>query len=98
MVPVDLTGPQQSLVDILTGIDIVISCIVAFSLQQQIPLAEAAKKAGVKRFVPCNFGTPAPRGIMWLDDQVGSLRAIMCVPCEEKEKTQLKQSLEIRGS
>ncbi|CAI4213526.1 unnamed protein product [Parascedosporium putredinis] len=69
VVSADLTGSQDALVGILTGIEVVISCIVFSSLKDQVPLAEASKKAGVKRFVPCNFGTPAPRGIMWLDDQ-----------------------------
>ena len=70
VVATDLTGPQEALVSILTGIDVVVSCIVFSSIHDQVPLAEAAKKAGVKRFVPCNFGTPAPRGAMWLNDQV----------------------------
>ncbi|KAI2465041.1 NAD(P)-binding protein [Annulohypoxylon bovei var. microspora] len=66
---VDLTGPKEKLVKVLTGIDVVISCIVFSSLNDQIPLVEAAKQAGVKRFVPCDFATPAPRGVMWLRDQ-----------------------------
>ncbi|OQD84177.1 hypothetical protein PENSOL_c131G06012 [Penicillium solitum] len=38
--------------------------------QDQIPLAKAAKKAGVKGFVPCGFITVCPPGgIMWLRDE-----------------------------
>ncbi|KAH9890175.1 NAD(P)-binding protein [Xylariomycetidae sp. FL2044] len=65
----DLTGPKQDLVRVLQGADVLISCIVAFKLLDQIPLAEAAKEAGVKRFVPCNFSTPAPRGVTYFTDQ-----------------------------
>lgn len=70
MVAADLKGPKQALADILTGIDVVISCVPFSALQDQIPFAEAAKEAGVKRFVPCNFANPAPRGVAWLIDQV----------------------------
>ncbi|OTA95364.1 hypothetical protein M434DRAFT_393940 [Hypoxylon sp. CO27-5] len=69
VVAANLTGAQDDLIQILTGIDVVISCIVYTNLNDQIPLAEAAKKAGVKRFVPCDFSTPAPRGVMILHDQ-----------------------------
>jgi hypothetical protein len=57
-------------VKLLTGIDVVISCIYWANLNDQIPLAEAAKEAGVKRFVPSSFQTPAPRGVMRLADMV----------------------------
>ncbi|PKY06296.1 isoflavone reductase family protein [Aspergillus campestris IBT 28561] len=66
----DLRGSEDSLVDALTGIDVVISCVGPAEQQDQIPLAKAAKKAGVKRFVPCGFITVAPPGgIMWLRDE-----------------------------
>jgi hypothetical protein len=64
-------------VGILSGVDVVISCIVFTALEEQVHLAEAAKAAGVKRFVPCNFGTPAPRGVMLLDDRVRQLILMM---------------------
>ncbi|KKK19548.1 hypothetical protein P175DRAFT_0377586 [Aspergillus ochraceoroseus IBT 24754] len=66
----DLKAPEEELVEVLSGIDIVISCIGSADQQDQIPLASAAKKAGVKRFVPCAFLTVAPvGGIMWLRDE-----------------------------
>ncbi|KAH6657329.1 isoflavone reductase [Truncatella angustata] len=65
----DLRGPKQDLVKILSGIDVVVSCIVAFDLGAEILLAEAAKEAGVKRFVPSSFQTPGPRGVMILADR-----------------------------
>jgi uncharacterized protein YbjT (DUF2867 family) len=69
----DLRGSEESLAEALTDIDIVISCVGPAEQQDQIPLAKAAKKAGVKRFVPCGFITVAPPGgIMWLRDEVSS--------------------------
>lgn len=69
----DLRGSEVSLAEALTDIDIVISCVGPAEQQDQIPLAKAAKKAGVKRFVPCGFITVAPPGgIMWLRDEVSS--------------------------
>lgn len=53
--PCDLKGPQDALVSTLSGIDIVISAIFVGSLMDEIPLAEAAKLAGVKRFVQSAF-------------------------------------------
>ncbi|KAI1764488.1 isoflavone reductase family protein [Hypoxylon sp. FL1150] len=69
VVAADLTGPKEDLVKALAGIDVVISCIVFSSLNDQIPLAEAAKRAGVGRFVPCDFSTPTTRGVMDMHDQ-----------------------------
>lgn len=67
----DLRGSEDSLAEALTDIDIVISCVGPAEQQDQVPLAKAAKKAGVKRFVPCGFITVAPPGgIMWLRDEV----------------------------
>ncbi|OJJ83122.1 aromatic alcohol reductase [Aspergillus glaucus CBS 516.65] len=66
----DLKGPEEALANALQGIDIVISCVGPAEQQDQIPLAKAAKKVGVKRFVPCGFITVAPAGgIMWLRDE-----------------------------
>lgn len=67
----DLKGSEETLANALAGIDIVISCVGPAEQQDQIALAKAAKKAGVKRFVPCGFITVAPvGGIMWLRDEV----------------------------
>ncbi|KAI9149353.1 LOW QUALITY PROTEIN: Phenylcoumaran benzylic ether reductase TP7 [Paramyrothecium foliicola] len=65
----DLLGPKEALVKALTGTDVVISSIVFDRLNDQLPLAEAAKEAGVKRFVPCFWGTSAPRGVLRMYDQ-----------------------------
>ncbi|KAF5682454.1 isoflavone reductase [Fusarium circinatum] len=69
IVPIDLGGSHDELVSALTGIDTVISAIHYQSLDDEIPLSNAAKKAGVKRYVPCFFATIAPRGIMEARDR-----------------------------
>ncbi|KAI0170488.1 isoflavone reductase family protein [Pestalotiopsis sp. NC0098] len=80
IVTADLNGPKKVLVELLTGIDVVISCIYWANLKDQIPLAEAAKEAGVKRFVPSSFQTPTPRGVMqladWKDDVLAAIQRV----------------------
>jgi uncharacterized protein YbjT (DUF2867 family) len=69
----DLEGPEEKLVRALRDIDIVISCVRESTSQQQdqLSLANAAKTAGVKRFVPCGFGVVAPpTGVMRLRELV----------------------------
>ncbi|KAF4988782.1 hypothetical protein FGRMN_9576 [Fusarium graminum] len=69
IVPIDLQGPSQELVAALNGIDVVISAIYYQALDDEIPLSNAAKEAGVKRYVPCFFATIAPRGLMAARDK-----------------------------
>ncbi|VUC34799.1 unnamed protein product [Clonostachys rosea] len=70
VVGVDLDGPQEDLVNVISGADTLISCLNPQAFQSQVPLADAAKKAGVKRFVPCFFATVAPpKGVMSLREQ-----------------------------
>lgn len=67
----DLKAPEDHLIEALADIDVVISCVGSAEQQDQISLAKAAKKTGVKRFVPCGFITVCPPGgIMWLRDEV----------------------------
>jgi hypothetical protein len=70
IVPIDIGRSHDELVATLTGIDTVISAIHFQSLDDEIPLSNAAKRAGVKRYVPCFFATIAPRGIMDARDRV----------------------------
>ncbi|KAB8075700.1 hypothetical protein BDV29DRAFT_189966 [Aspergillus leporis] len=66
----DTNGSIEELTRVLRGYDIVISAIDAVSMHQQIGLATAAKKAGVKRFVPCAFITVCPPGdVMVMRDE-----------------------------
>lgn len=71
MVAADLEGPEEELVKLLKGMDVVVSCIDAAHLLSQIPLANACKAAAVGRFVPCCFATVAPpKGVLSLRDIV----------------------------
>ncbi|KAK8021339.1 NAD(P)-binding protein [Apiospora arundinis] len=54
--PVDYDS-LDSLVAALKGQDAVVSTLASLALEKQILLAEAASKAGVKRFIPSEFGS-----------------------------------------
>ncbi|KAH0848457.1 hypothetical protein AYO21_02543 [Fonsecaea monophora] len=58
----DLNGPLEAVIAMLENCDTVISCMSPAGLKDQIPLVDAAVQAGVKRFLPCNWGTPSARG------------------------------------
>ncbi|KAI0321735.1 NAD-P-binding protein [Amylostereum chailletii] len=49
---------QASLTKALAGVDVLVSTIAGPALPIQVPLAEAAKAAGVQLFVPSEFGNP----------------------------------------
>jgi hypothetical protein len=67
----DITGPEDEWVPLLTGADVVISSVHPTQLKNQTHLADAAKRAGAGRFIPCFFGTIAPpNGVMALRDVV----------------------------
>ncbi|PYI09371.1 isoflavone reductase family protein [Aspergillus sclerotiicarbonarius CBS 121057] len=65
----DLNSPRETLVNQLKDIDVLISCMTWEHLQLQIPWIEAAKEAGVKRFVPSEWVGPAPRGVIDIKDE-----------------------------
>ncbi|KAE8356372.1 hypothetical protein BDV28DRAFT_165037 [Aspergillus coremiiformis] len=70
VVAYDVHGPLEKLVDILTGVDVVISAVSYAGISDQIPLARAAKEAGVKRFVPSAYApTTAPNGAVEMRDR-----------------------------
>jgi hypothetical protein len=72
----DLGASEELLIQALRGIDVLISTVREGATQQQdqISLAHAAKKAGIKRFVPCGFGTvTSPGGIMRVRDMVSHI-------------------------
>lgn len=51
--------------------DVVISTIYGGSVLDEIPLINACKDAGVKRYLPCFFATvAAPKGALLLRDMV----------------------------
>ena len=55
VIPVDYSN-KESIKDALTGSDVVISTIASAALGVQLGIAEAAKEAGVKLFIPSEFG------------------------------------------
>ncbi|KAM0321855.1 hypothetical protein ACHAQA_009860 [Verticillium albo-atrum] len=65
---VNVNGPRKDLVNVLNGTDVLISAVIHSAIHEEIPLIEAAKEAGVKRWVPSFWSTPAPRDIMMLRD------------------------------
>ncbi|GFG11759.1 NAD(P)-binding protein, partial [Aspergillus udagawae] len=70
VVAANLRGPLEKLVDLLSNIEVVISAIYWGSLDDEIPLATAAKAAGVKRFVQSAYNIPvAARGVTHLRDK-----------------------------
>lgn len=67
----DISSPVEELVPLLHGVDIFISAISGMALLEQMGIVTAAKRAGVKRFVPCGFATVCPAGgVMRLRDHV----------------------------
>ncbi|EMR68639.1 putative isoflavone reductase family protein [Eutypa lata UCREL1] len=60
VVAVDLAGAEEDLAKVLVGIDVVISTIYGGSVMAEIPLINASKAAGVKRYLPCFFATVVP--------------------------------------
>lgn len=70
VVAFDIQGPKEDIVKVFTGQDVVISCVHASQIDAQMNLIEPLKEANVKRFIPCNFATPAPAGVMALHDRV----------------------------
>jgi len=65
----DARDPVDTLIESFEGIETVICTLPPTAYLAHIPLANAAKKAGVKRFIPCGFITVAPPGgVMLLRD------------------------------
>ncbi|KZV84566.1 NAD(P)-binding protein [Exidia glandulosa HHB12029] len=60
-------GKEESLVEALKGIDVIVSTLSEGGFAVQPALADAAKKAGVKLFVPSEFGVKTheiPEGLL----------------------------------
>jgi hypothetical protein len=53
---VDDSYPENELVEAFKGQDAVISTVALGGVLQQIPMIDAAVKAGVKRFLPAEYG------------------------------------------
>ncbi|KAF8858696.1 NAD(P)-binding protein [Acephala macrosclerotiorum] len=66
---IDINNPADELASLLSGFDVLISAIGGMAQLAQMNLIVAAKKAGVKRFVPCDFASICPPGVMMLRDE-----------------------------
>ncbi|KAM0351002.1 hypothetical protein ACHAPU_002780 [Fusarium lateritium] len=60
----DLADSEDNVTAQLKGIDVLVVCF----LLDEVTLANAAKKAAVKRYVPCFYATVMPRGVQTLRD------------------------------
>lgn len=75
----DLAGDVDELAKVLKGFDTLISAIHAHHILAQVKLVDAAKKAGVKRFVPCDFAVVIPPGgLMKLRDEKEVVHQRVC--------------------
>ena len=70
IVAADVTSPHADLVRAFKGLDVLVSAIYFGVLDKQKNILRAVKEAGVGRFVPCFWGTPAPRGVQDMYDSV----------------------------
>ncbi|KAL1759433.1 hypothetical protein FB107DRAFT_287665 [Schizophyllum commune] len=65
---------QERLQEILKDADIAITTVPPQLLEAQTRIVDAAKAAGVKRFVPDDFATEAPKGVLRLHDKKLAIR------------------------
>ena len=65
----DASDSPEKIEAFLQGVDVVISTIHQMFVDQR-PLLLAAKKVGVGRVIPSDFGTTAPKGVMEIHDLV----------------------------
>lgn len=64
------TDPPAKIAEYLQGVDTLLSTITAEAIPAQKPIFKAAFDAGVKRIIPCDFGTPGVKGVRDLHDVV----------------------------
>ncbi|KAL1745538.1 hypothetical protein HDZ31DRAFT_36222 [Schizophyllum fasciatum] len=69
-----LTVTQERLQDILTGADTAIAVLLPNCIGAQRKIADAAKVVGLKRFIPNDFATDTPKGVMLLQDRKLAIR------------------------
>jgi hypothetical protein len=69
------SGPQLD--ELFSGVDILISTVTATVILEQKVLVDAAKRANVKRFVPCDFGTACVPGTRDLYDEVRVILSLL---------------------
>lgn len=56
---------SDAIAQTLTGVNVVISCLTVFPLQEELALISASSRAGLGRYVPSLFGPCCPpKGVM----------------------------------
>ncbi|KAI0657640.1 NAD-P-binding protein [Cubamyces menziesii] len=70
----DINDSIERLTEILTGVDVFISTVVGWLIDEQKGIIRAAKAAGVKRVIPCDFATPGEKGVRGYHDQKLAIR------------------------
>jgi len=71
---IELSNSPAELDAALKGVDTVISTTYFTEIDKQVHLADAAKRVGVKRFVPDDWATPCVRGVRGFYDQKGAIQ------------------------
>ncbi|TRM66588.1 hypothetical protein BD626DRAFT_545763 [Schizophyllum amplum] len=69
-----LTVTQDRLTEILSGAETAIATLPPSCFEAQRKIADAAKAVGVKRFIPDDFATHTPAGVMKLQDDKLAIR------------------------
>lgn len=69
----DLGDSEDNIIASLRDTDVLILCCVI----DEMALATAAKKADVKRYIPCFYAIPMPRGVQTLRNSVGYLALLI---------------------
>ena len=67
----DLKDDAEQLKAVLAGVDILVSAVSAWAIENQKAIIRVAAELGtVERVVPCDFGTPGRPGLRELHDRV----------------------------
>ena len=66
----DVTDDYEKLKKVVEGVDILISAVYALVIPLQRNIFRAAKEAGVKRIIPCDFDVPGAKGVRAYHDIV----------------------------
>ena len=66
----DVADDYEKLKQVVEGVDVLISAVNASAVPLQREIFRAAKEMGVKRVVPCDFGTPGAKGVRSYHDIV----------------------------
>ncbi|KAH9931823.1 uncharacterized protein B0H18DRAFT_1138954 [Fomitopsis serialis] len=75
------TDPPSKLSGYLDGVDVLLSTVSAQAAASQKPILKTAVEAGVKRVIPCDFGTPGAKGVRALNDMKLEIREYLRELC-----------------